>query len=99
MITADAAVINTAAAPTSFPTFARGWRWGLARSTTASKAVFKNSAVHTEEMVNSKTAQSRSDKPNQIAIDTTQIVAMAWIHAFFWVRMTYHHPENADRKE
>lgn len=57
--TADVAAINTAAAPTSFPARARGCNSGLAKSTTISRAVFKNSAIHTIEIVVNNTAQSR----------------------------------------
>ena len=58
--TAESAAISTLAAPTSFPTLARGCKFGLAKSTTISNAVFKNSAVQTIAMVRTRTAQSRN---------------------------------------
>src|ERR1700690_2562700 len=57
---AASAEISTAAAPTSFPTFARGCFSGLAKSTTASIAVLMNSAVKTMAIVRISTAQSRA---------------------------------------
>jgi hypothetical protein len=99
MMTADIAVINTAAAPTSLPTLASGWRLGLAKSTTASRAVLRNSAVQTKAMVRISKAHSGLERPNQAANASVQAVARAWIQAFFWVRMTYHQPAKAARKE
>lgn len=92
------AAISTAAAPTSLPTFAREWCCGLARSTTASKAVLMNSAVQTSAMVSNNTAQSRIGKRNQKATSTTSVVTIAWIQALRWVRTTYHQPRKAFRK-
>ena len=89
------AAINTAAAPTSLPTFANGCCCGLARSTTASKAVLMNSAVQTSAMVNSSAAQSLVDTWSHHAISKTSMEANACSHALCWVRTTYHKPRNA----
>jgi len=75
--TADVAAINTAAAPTSFPARARGCNSGLAKSTTISRAVFRNSAVQTIAIVVDKTAQSRKGNPNHKPRIITVIVAIA----------------------
>jgi hypothetical protein len=71
------AEIKTAAAPTSLPTFASGCCWGLARSTTASRAVLMNSAVHTNAIVSIKTAQSLVDKCNHNANKIARVEATA----------------------
>jgi hypothetical protein len=77
MMTDEKAEIRTAAAPTSFPTFARGCIWGLARSTTASKAVLTNSAVQTPPMVKIRIAHWVSGKLSQAARNTTIAEARA----------------------
>ena len=75
--TEAAAAIKTAAAPTSLPTFARGCWFGLARSTTASSALFKNSAVQTVLMATNRTAQSRVGNFSMYAIRMTRMVTTA----------------------
>jgi hypothetical protein len=75
--TAEMAAINTAAAPTSFPARARGCKSGLAKSTTISRAVLRNSAVHTIAIVVDKIAQSRRGKRNQKLRIITTMVATA----------------------
>ena len=95
MITAEAAAINTLAAPTSFPARARGCKSGLARSTTISSAVLRNSAIQTMAMVTIKIAQSRKTSSSQKAIKITTTVATAWIQAFCCVLITCHQPTSA----
>lgn len=77
MMAADPAAIKTALAPTSFPTFANSCCSGLAKSTTASRAVLINSAVQTIAIAMMIIAQSWASKPNQMDTRITAILTMA----------------------
>jgi len=96
---AEPAAINTELAPTSLLILANSCCSGLVRSTMASRAVLMNSAVHTMAMEMIIRAQSYLFKPNQMEIPITQMLTIACIQAFLWVRITYHQPPNAYRKE
>ena len=78
-----------------FPNLCQWMLIGLARSTTASRAEFKNSAIHTMANARKRIAQSRAGSCIHIARMITRVEASIWIQAFFWVEMTYHHPANA----
>ena len=93
--TAEIAAMSTLAAPTSLPTLAKGCMLGLAKSTTTSSAVFRNSAVQTTAIVKIKIAQSRRGNFNHNAKMSVNIVAMACIQAFFCVLITCHQPIRA----
>jgi hypothetical protein len=93
--TAMSAAMSTAAAPTSLPTRASGCISGLAKSTSASRAVLTNSAVHTSPMAKKSVAQACHSIFRIIASMITTQVAKACIQALRCVRRTYHQPENA----
>jgi len=93
--TAEKAEIRTAAAPTSLPRMANGCCCGLARSTTASKALFRNSANQTRLMAMSRIAHSTICISRKNPRKTTRIVTTACIQALRCVRVTYHHPLKA----
>lgn len=96
---ADPAAIKTALAPTSLLILANSCCSGLARSTIASSAVLMNSAVQTMAIAMMINAQSYRFKPNHSDTPITAMLTTAWIQALRWVRMTYHQPPKAYRKE
>jgi len=97
--TDDPAAIKTAAAPTSLPILASSCCSGLARSTTASRAVLRNSAAHTSATDRIITAQSRGRRRSHNPRRITMILARACIQALCCERTTYHQPVKANRKD
>lgn len=54
-----------------------------------------NSAIHTMPIDKIRTAHSKEEHCSQKARLMTTAETTAWIHAFFWVRITYPKPEKA----
>ena len=80
------AASSTPAAATSLATFASGWIAGLARSTTASRAVLHASPTSTRPIASSSTAISTAVALTTTATAITATVASRWTRKFGCVR-------------